>query len=431
MTKRIFVTILVVAFGAVLLFGVPLAIAVDHRNQADAVVELERLATTAAAQVPINFAMTHDPIELPSTEDGGRLAIYDSTGRLVAGQGPTDAGPIVRATVDGRTHDGTDADERVVAVPIAANERVIGAVRATEPLSEVAGRTGNAWIGMAVLAAGIVLAAGVIGLILARHLTRPLRQLRDAAVQIGDGNFTVSPAQSGVAEVDDVAAALALTASRLGDLVERERRFTADASHQLRTPLASLRIALEAELAHPRDDARLALREALTDVERLDATVAHLLALARDDDTQRGPTPIEPLLTGVERRWHGPLADAGRPLRINVSSRGSDLQASGAAVDAILEVLVDNATRHGKGIVTIDVADAARNAIRITVRDEGAISSDDSSLFRRRAASTIGHGIGLALARSLAHAENGRLRLARMQPTTFELTVPKAATARK
>ena len=137
------------------------------------------------------------------------------------------------------------------------------------------------------LAVFVAMVAAAAGLLLSRHLTRPLRRLRDAAVRLGEGDFTVSAPPSGVAELDAAATALTATARRLGDLVERERAFTADASHQLRTPLTSLRLALENELAQPRSDPTQALRDALVDVDRLEATLTDLLALARDTVADR------------------------------------------------------------------------------------------------------------------------------------------------
>src|SRR5262249_52305381 len=156
-------------------------------------------------------------------------------------------------------------------VPVAHDEQVTGALRAGEPIDEATDRTHHIWMAMAGLAVAVVAVAAFAALVLARHLTRPVRRLRDAAVRLGDGDFTVAAPTSGVAALDDAAAALTSTAHRLGGLVERERAFSADASHQLRNPLASLRLALETELAQPRADATLALHDALDDVDRLEA----------------------------------------------------------------------------------------------------------------------------------------------------------------
>jgi len=429
MTRRIFVTILAVTMLAIVLFGVPLAIAVQRRNRDDAVLELQRIASAAASQVPVGFASSSDPVELPAVPPDIHLALYGVDGRRFTGSGPVVPDAVVRATSDGDVHDGRVGDERVVAVPVAHDEQVTGALRASEPIDEATDRTQGTWMAMAGLAVIVMAVAAFAALLLARHLTRPVRRLRDAAVRLGDGDFTVAAPTSGVAELDDAAAALTSTAHRLGGLVERERAFSADASHQLRNPLASLRLAIETELARPRADPTLALHDALDDVDRLEATLTQLLALARDAPDDRGTLELTSVLGDVERRWHNALTSAGRPLRLEIDDATPLVHASATAVSTVVDVLVDNAVRHGQGAVTVTAGAARPSGASITVTDEGQLAGDPNRVFDRRSSGARGHGIGLALARSLAHAEGGRLRVARRSPTTFELLIAEPASS--
>jgi signal transduction histidine kinase len=252
-----------------------------------------------------------------------------------------------------------------------------------------------------------------------------VRRLRDAAVRLGDGDFTVTPPQSGLAELDDAADALATTARHLGRLVERERAFSADASHQLRTPLTSLRLTLETELLSPRSDPVPALEEALHDVDRIEATLTQLLALARDAPADRGPLALDAVLLAAEQRWRRPFAAAGRSLVVDAEDAVPLVHASAAALATVVDVLVENALEHGAGRVVLGAGAARPTGVSITVTDEGALNGDPSGVFERRAPDATGHGIGLALARSLAHAEGAKLRVARSAPTTFELLVPE------
>jgi signal transduction histidine kinase len=424
-TRRIFVTILAVTVLAVVLFGVPLAVIADRRIHDDAVIELQRDASAVAVGLPRTLG-AGDPIRLPAVESGTRMAVYDRAGHLLTGDGPATADAVVAATTDGRVHDGVVGSERVVAVPVPGDEQSGGAIRAAEPRSEVRRRallTFLAMAGVGVLAVAVAVAAG---LLLGRRLTRPVRRLRDASVRLGQGDFTAAAPQSGVSELDEVADALNATAQRLGTVVERERSFAADASHQLRTPLASLRLALENELADPRPDPAVALCEALTDVDRLEETIERLLSLARDLPGDRGPVELDAVVRDAESRWHGLFASEHRPLRVDVDPRTGSVSASAAAVSTVLDVLLDNALRHGAGIVTISAGPALPAGALVVVGDEGEVTAPDEVLFARRSPEARDHGIGLALARSLAQAEGSRLLVSSRRPTAFELVLPAA-----
>jgi signal transduction histidine kinase len=423
MTRRIFLTILAATVLAVVLFGVPLAIVVDRRIHDDAVIELERAASAAAVALPPGLD-TAGPIRLPPTESGIRLAVYDRAGRLVTGDGPAVADTVVAATADGRVHDGVVGGERVVAMPLRGEQQPAGAVRAAEPRGEVRSRALRTWLAMAGLGALAVAVAGAAGALLARRLTRPVRRLRDASVRLGQGDFAGTAPHSGIAELDEAAGALSATARRLGTVVERERAFAADASHQLRTPLASLRLAVENELADPRPDPTLALRDALVDIDRLDDTIRNLLALARDTPGDRGPIALDAVIGDAATRWRGLLAAAGRTLRVDVDPGTTPVIASAVAVSTVLDVLLENALRHGAGAVTITARPAPPAGAVVSVGDEGEVTAPDEVLFARRSPDARDHGIGLSLARTLAQAEGLRLLVASRRPSAFELVLP-------
>jgi signal transduction histidine kinase len=131
------------------------------------------------------------------------------------------------------------------------------------------------------------------------------------------------------------------------------------------------------------------------------------------------------VLRAAEQRWRRPFGTAGRPLVVDTGDAVPLVHASATALETVVDVLLENALEHGVGTVVLAAAAARPTGVSITVTDEGVLHGDPSGVFERRAPDATGHGIGLALARSLAHAEGSRLRVARSTPTTFELLVPE------
>jgi signal transduction histidine kinase len=279
---------------------------------------------------------------------------------------------------------------------------------------------------MVVLAALAVTAAWLVGRRQARRLALPLEDLSATAHRLGEGDFSVRSRPVGVQEIDSVGAALDSTAVRLDDLLARERAFSADASHQLRTPLAGLRLRLEAALEQADQDLRPAMAASLGDADRLEATIDELLTLARDQRSDgAAAVDLAALLDELSPEWRARLAFQGRSLDVRIATDLPAARASVAAVRQVLAVLVDNAATHGAGTVRVTVREAP-GAVAVDVSDQGpGVPGTASEPFARRADQRNGHGIGLALARRLAEAEAGRLDLTQPSPPVFTLLLPR------
>jgi signal transduction histidine kinase len=400
MRRRLLIAILSVTTIAVVLFGVPLAILVDRLVEEEATLRVERHAVLASRTVPGDFAGNADTVELPEATDGISLALYDSTGTLVSGVGPAVAdGPTLKA-LRNQVNDAETAGLRIVAVPIAANEQVVGAIRAEQSVSVTDARTRRIILLFGLLAAGVIAVGAAIGYLVAGRLARPVRRLRDAAVQLGDGDFSIEIPRSTVPELDQAAQALTNTARRLDDLVTRERSFSADASHQLRTPVAGLRAAIETELEFPRPDRNQVLHEALGDIDRLERTIAELLLIARTPASASESVSIADLFELVNSTWRGPLAARGRRLTLTDAHDCPLVRGNSAMLRHALDVLLDNAVRHGAGEVRVDLS-ATGDTVTLSVTDEG-------PGFAGAPANEL-HGLGLPLAARLVEAMPGRL----------------------
>ncbi|MEA2194732.1 MAG: hypothetical protein QOG42_1166 [Solirubrobacteraceae bacterium] len=409
MRRRLIIAIVAVAAATLALFALPLAVVLRSGYRDEELLRLQRDTVAAARQIDLG-ASAGDPVELPAGKD--LFAVYDAGGHRVAGRpaaGPARAdGLVADATGGRRPTTRIRPGALLVAVPLLTGERVTGAIRAQRSDAVVVRRAHRAWLALAAAAAAVLLLAGLAAVLLGRRLARPLERVAAAAGRLGDGDFSVRAPRGAIREVDAVAEALDATASRLDDLITRERRFSADASHQLRTPLAALRLELETlQLA---DGPSPEIDRAVQQVDRLQRTIDTLLNVARDVPRPDTTSELVDLLTEVEHRWRGRLADAGRRLTLTVPSGAVPVRAGEGVIREILDVLLDNAERHGDGAVSIGVRLVDAGWAAIDVGDHGAgFPADAESVFERRSPDAGGHGIGLALARSLAHAEGGRL----------------------
>lgn len=420
MRTRITLAIVAVTAVAVVVFGLPLAIAMQRLYLNEARTRLERQATLMARDIPADFADGTDPLDLPNDDADAIAALYSPTGQRLSGTGPTTGDRAVRAAA-ANTITSYELGERLVAaVPVAVNEQIVAIVRLETSTHPAEHRAHLAWVLMAVFAVLVVGFAAGLATVQARRLTRPLRDVRDAASRLGHGNFDVGVEPSGIAELDDLANALRSTALRLERTLRRERDLTDHASHQLRTPIAGLRLAVETELTVPRSDPTLALNECLAIADRLDATVTDLVRLAREP-ARDAPLHLDELLNHVHAQWHGRLAAEGRRLVLPTELPTGQVHASGAAINQALDVLIDNARRHGRGTVTV-AFDSVERGLALSVTDEGPgpTSADRHERGRRDS----GHGIGLDLASALIEAEGGRLQWpGNTHPATFTIVL--------
>jgi signal transduction histidine kinase len=418
------VAIVSVTAVAVVLFAVPLAFALSDLYREEEVVRLERSAAEVSEHIPSSFPTAADPVELPQKGDK-QVALYNRTGSRVTGVGPVAGDVVVRAALRGDVRDAQIGDQLVVGAPVTRGERVVGALRIEAPVSTVTRRTWHAILLMAGIGALVIGISAAIATWQARRLTRPVDQLARDAVRLGDGDFTVATDPSGVPEIDAVSEALSATAARLDQMLTRERTFSEDASHQLRTPLTGLRVTLEAARLDPSADRDISLDTALGQIDRLEQTIDDLLALAREVPTDRPALDLGPELATLEDDWHGRLAAEARPLQVITDPDLPRVNVSDRALRQVLDVLVDNAWHHGSGAITVHARRSPAGAV-IEVTDEGAgVRGDIDAIFERRAPGANRHGIGLALARSLAEADGLRLNLVERGPhPVFAIFLP-------
>jgi signal transduction histidine kinase len=296
-------------------------------------------------------------------------------------------------------------------------------------LAIAAGRGAGAVALVAGLMAVAVALAAWLAAVLAAWLARPVEELAEAAGRLGAGDPRPLGRRYGLADLDQVADGLDSSARRLSSLLAADRELAVDASHQLRTPLTALSMRLE-EMIAAADDPDVVREEgsaALAQAERLADVVTQLLSPARR------ATAASAELTGIDEivqqqmvEWEPAFRRAKRKLVV-IGARGLQAHVTPGGLAQVLATLLDNALMHGGGTVTIQTSQSARSVV-IEVRDEGNGVPPDlvSRIFERSVSGRPeGTGLGLALARTMAAADGGRVVLVKAKPATFGVFLPR------
>ncbi|QZY28434.1 HAMP domain-containing protein [Nocardioides coralli] len=205
-----------------------------------------------------------------------------------------------------------------------------------------------------VLTALVALLAGLAGWFAARWLARPFRELADAAAALGRGRFDVRLPETRIPEAQAIGQALRVSAAQLEARISRERDFAEHASHQLRTPLTSLRLELE-DLVTRDDvdrDVKDAAKRCLARVDAVSGAAGELVALTRQGAlVEGGQMMLGELATQITQSWSDRLADAGRTVTARAEGEIDQLFTPGP-VEQILEALLDEVAR-GEGPVQL------------------------------------------------------------------------------
>src|SRR5215831_16925953 len=298
------------------------------------------------------------------------------------------------------------------------------------PALVIAAGRGGAAVGVTAgaMAAAAALAAWLAALI-ATRLARPVEELADAAARVGAGDPRPLSRRYGLADLDQVADGLDSSARRLSSLLAADRELAVDASHQLRTPLTALSMRLE-EMIAAADDPDVVREEgsaALAQAERLADVVTQLLGPARRATASAAAlTGIDEIVQQQVIEWEPAFRRAGRKLVV-IGERGLQAHVTPGGLAQVLATLVDNALMHGGGTVTLQTSQNSRSVV-IEVRDEGKGVPPDlaSRIFERSVSGRPeGTGLGLALARTMAAADGGRVVLIKPKPATFAVFLPR------
>ena len=316
MTRRIlasFLAVLVVVITAII---VPLGLLVtaqQRRDFTDSTRAAARgLASLAEEQLDDHASIAALP-RLLSTAAGAsdRAAVLDAAGTVVASTAQPPPAVAVAAARAGRAV--PDVDGYIVATePVGDGSRTVGMVVLARDSSSLVRRARALWLALSGAALVALILGAAVGWSLGRWINRPLRSLIAAAHSIGTGHSDARADQdTGPIQVREVAHAFNDMASRVSTLLRTQRGMTAEVSHQLRTPLAALRLRLEL-MADDTDDAtRTEASAMLAETDRLARLVDGLLAIARAEATESAPVPtdVDKVVTERLQAWEPVAAE--------------------------------------------------------------------------------------------------------------------------
>ena len=468
MTRRILFMLL--GFTAIVLVGavVPLtlnATSHDRNSFTQATEDMDR-ADAAIAQAKLDGARTDGPLivligQVQQAGDGllilkGNCALPQISGQpvpcaqFVNTNMPPGNWTQLAKEADAQAQTVGKPNQPVQPVPVIDGSRVISAIAVItqgEPHGPVVGtvilaRPTNSleneilalWVILGSVAAVAMIAAALLAFGLARWVSRPLKSLDAAARRLADGDLAIrAKVSSGPPELRRLGTTFNTMAGRLEALVHGNRAVIADVSHQLRTPLAALRLRLDLLAADTDPDTGHELAGALDELARLSRLVDGLLAVARAENVVPVPVAVDVAEVASERvvAWHPVADDRSIVLVATTAGNGSGLgsargvgRSSGAPVQAwigeghleqILDNLIANALEAlSPGNLVRLTTTATSTGARITVSDNGpGMSAEDRerAFLRFTTSSPNGTGLGLAIVHRLVISNGGTARL--------------------
>jgi signal transduction histidine kinase len=428
MTRRIVLTMLALIGALLVTTVVPLGLITTGHEQSSFRDDTELFARAVAGFAEDRLDDQFHSITLTralvqAQRAGEQVRVYNTSRRVVVstdGRDLTVPASQLTAALHGRTVVHTTADHRLRVIAPVTGDRgvaIVGAVVLSRSTDELEERVSVLWAWLITVAAAGLAAAAVAAIMLARWVGRPLSALDGAAQRLGGGALdTRSSAGHGPPEVRRLAQNFNTMAGRLESLVHGNRAAMADVSHQLRTPLAALRLRLDV-LSQDTDPATAEeLAGAQGEIARLSHLVDGLLAVARAESVVAKPasTRVDEVIRDRVAAWR-PVAEE-REVTLSYPDDGPVWAMTG---DGHLEQVLDNllanaldAVPAGGQVRISAMCDLSGVSVVVADNGPGMSPRQRDMAFRRFFSDTPGGaGLGLAIVHRLVTANGGSAAL--------------------
>ncbi|MFF8819192.1 ATP-binding protein [Leucobacter sp. NPDC015123] len=379
------------------------------------------------------------------------LTPADLRGRELAGGGALPA--LVAYALAGTRTVSIDAvwpwttERQLVAEPVVSGGEVVGAVVTASPTGALRVAISLHWLIVLLVIVALVWVGAAAAAPLARWVLRPIDTLEQATEDLGSGDLHARvPSGIGPPELVHLGRSFNRMATRIHSLVSRQRTFVAFAGHQVRNPLAALRMRIEGLGGALDSAAAEELALALEEVDRLTRTCDGLITLARAD-SHHPPVvdcEVKDVITRRVAGWLPIASRVGSSLEIGAVPSKLSVRAFEGTLDQALDALIDNALKFGARRVIVDARETAgpreraegslgNTDVELRVRDNGPGLSEEDLLravepFWRSperseeptSPAASGSGLGLSVVVTLLGMQGGTLALTPISPSGTE-----------
>jgi signal transduction histidine kinase len=389
-------------------FLVPLALlvrsAAADRAMSAAIVDAQELA-------PLVATAGEQSLDLTVTRENAarvhQLTVFLPDHRVIGAPADRSANVDLAATGRSITADAPGGREVLVAVSGLSNGTAV--IRTFVPRAELTAGVARAWLVLGLLGLGLLGVSFVVANRLARSLVRPIKGAAESSYRIAHGQLDARAAVEGPVEIQQVSIGLNLLASRIGELLARERETAADLSHRVRTPLTALRIDAEA-LREPQDRARIT-----ADLDAVERTVSEVIREARRPVREELVPTCDAVEVVTDRMafWSALAEEEGRSATLAAAPGPLPVGVTRQDLSACIDALLDNVFTHtpeGCGFA-VELATLPTGAVRLSVADEGPGPPGPAALQRGHSGADS-TGLGLDIVRRTALRSGGTVTVA-------------------
>lgn len=340
--------------------------------------------------------------------------------------------------------DAAGNDRMYVSVPISFDGEAVGYLVLSQPMEPVYAEAHSRWLQLAGTTIPVIVLIAIVSLLIARTIVRPVRQLRNLALQMAQGTLDKRIDVQSSDDIGQLGQAFNFMAEQVEHLIKAQRSFVSSAAHELRTPLMTLKLRLEA-LADPTLDAEQKdkyLDELQREVIYMAELVDSLLVLARMDEGRHPhdseQTDLGALLNDSARQWRIAAQRAGLTFDATIPTDLPPIAIPNAELRLIVDNLLNNAIKYTpEGSVRLSASRSGEN-VTIEVSDTGVGFAPDevNLLFDRfyRSDTTRhrfpGHGLGLSIVQAVLDFYGAKINVRSEgvgRGSTFVVSLPTPA----